>query len=299
MTDPLLTAPALAPEPDVEARRGLWPTLRGRVTFWVYVTVVVVLAVLSVIPGPIAGLFGAGDPYDCDISDSAQPPGAGHPFGTDLQGCDIWANVVYGTRTSLSIGLLTTAFALIVALVVGVLAGYRGGWADAVLSRVTSIFLGFPFILGAIVVLSSVGTRSVLVVSAVLALFSWPAMARLVRSSVRQVRDAEYVQSARAMGLTTARILRCYILPNTIGPVLAVATILVGGVIVAESTLTFLGVGLQAPSISWGLQLAAAQARFQQYPLMLLFPSLFLSVTVIAIIALGDMVRDALDPRSR
>lgn len=299
MTDPLLTAPALTPDPDTAARRGLWPALRRRPLFWACLTVVAVLVVLSVIPGPIAGLFGHGDPYDCDISDSALPPDAGHPFGTDLQGCDIWSAVVHGTRTSLGIGVLTTALALIVAVVVGTLAGYRGGWVDAVLGRITSIFLGFPFILGAIVVLNSVGSRSVPVISLVLALFSWPAMARLVRSSVRQVRDAEYVQSARAMGLGTGRILRCHVLPNTLGPVLAVATILVGGVIVAESTLTFLGVGLQAPSISWGLQLASAQARFQQYPTMLLFPGLFLSITVVAIIALGDLVRDTLDPRSR
>ncbi|GAA2018336.1 ABC transporter permease [Nakamurella flavida] len=280
-------------------KRGVWPTLRRRPLFWACAVVVGLLGLLSVLPGPIAGLFGNGDPRDCDITLSADAPSSGHPFGTDLQGCDIYSNVIYGARTSLSIGLLCTAMALLVAIVVGTLAGYRGGWLDGLLSRLTDVFLGFPFILGAIVVLNSTADRTVLVVSAVLALFSWPTMARLIRSSVRQVRDAEFVHGARAMGLPTSRILLRYILPNAIGPVLAVATIMIGSVIVAESTLTFLGVGLQAPSISWGLQLASAQARFQNYPYMLLFPSLFLSATVIALIALGDLVRDALDPRTR
>ena len=301
MTDLLLTQDAVVDPPGGGAigKRGVWRTLRRRPLFWACAVIVGVLAVLAVLPGPIAGLFGSGDPLDCDITLSADPPSSGHPFGTDLQGCDIYSNVVYGARTSLSIGLLCTAMALLVAVVVGTLAGYRGGWVDALLSRLTDVFLGFPFILGAIVVLNSTAERTVLVVAAVLALFSWPTMARLVRSSVRQVRDAEFVNGARAMGLPTSRILLRYILPNAVGPVLAVATIMIGSVIVAESTLTFLGVGLQAPSISWGLQLASAQARFQNYPYMLLFPSLFLSATVIALIALGDLLRDALDPRTR
>lgn len=286
-------------DPVAIAGRSIWRTLRVRPLFWVCSVISALLVVISLLPGFFASLFGSADPYDCDLLLSGEPPGPGHAFGYDLQGCDIYTNVIYGTRTSLSIGVLCTVLALVIGFVVGVLAGYLGGWLDAVLARITDVFLGFPFILGAVVVLNSIGSRGVLTVSMVLALFSWPTMARLVRTSVRQVRDAEFVQGARAIGLSTPRILAHYVVPNAIGPVLAVATITIGGVIVAESTLTFLGVGLQSPSISWGLQLASAQGQFQQYPHMLVFPSLFLSVTVISVIALGDLLRDALDPRNR
>ncbi|MXG89563.1 ABC transporter permease subunit [Nocardioides sp. YIM 123512] len=292
--------PSVTPAADGSVvRRGVWRTLRRRPAFWVCLVAVALLAVVAAWPAGFGGLFGGGDPYDCDLLESAVGPGPGHPLGTDLQGCDIYTGLVYGTRTSLSIGLLTTALALGIAFLVGTTAGYRGGWADSVLARVTDIFLGFPFILGAIIILNSTGDRSVLTVSVVLAIFTWPTMARIVRTSVRQVCDAEFVAAARAMGLRSSRIVVRYVLPNALGPTLAVATITVGGVIVAESTLTFLGVGLQAPSVSWGLQLASAQAQFQEHPHMLLFPSLVLSVTVISLIALGDMLRDALDPRGR
>ncbi|WP_250445405.1 ABC transporter permease [Actinotalea sp. C106] len=279
--------------------RGVWQTLRRRPLFWACVVVLTLLGLVAAVPSWFAGWFGQPDPRVCDLSSSAQAPSAEHVFGTDLQGCDVWANVIFGTRNSLSVGLLSTAVALAVALVVGTLAGYRGGWADRLISRLTDVFLGFPFLLGAVVVLTSVGSRSPVSVSMVLALFSWPTMARLVRSSVRSVRGAEYVDAARAMGLSTARIVRRYVLPNAIGPVLAVATISVGSVIVAESTLTFLGLGLRAPSISWGLQLSSAQSYFQTAPHMLVFPSIFLTVTVLAMITLGDILRDTLDPRGR
>jgi oligopeptide transport system permease protein len=220
-------------------------------------------------------------------------------FGTDVQGCDVYANVIYGTRASLTVGLLCTAIALVVALVLGTMAGFYGGIADRLIARLTDVFLGFPFLLGAVVVLTSIGSRSAVTVALVLALFSWPTMARLVRGSVRAVRDAPYVEAAKAMGLRDRRIIARYVLPNSIGPVLAVATTMVGGVIVSESTLTFLGLGLRAPSISWGLQLSSAQTYFQTSPHMLLFPSIFLTVTVLAMITLGDVLRDVLDPKGR
>ncbi|MCV2395325.1 ABC transporter permease [Actinotalea sp. M2MS4P-6] len=281
------------------ARRGVWRTLRRRVLFWACAATLVVLVAVALVPSWFAGWFGQPDPRACDLAASAQPPSAEHVFGTDLQGCDVYANVIFGTRNSLAVGLLATALAFVVALVLGTLAGYHGGWADRLVSRLTDVFLGFPFLLGAVVVLTSIGTRSAVSVALVLALFSWPTMARLMRSSVRSVRVAEHVEAARAMGLRTGRILLHYVLPNAIGPVVAVATIMVGSVIVAESTLTFLGLGLRAPSISWGLQLASAQSHFQTAPHMLVFPSIFLTVTVLAMITLGDVLRDTLDPQSR
>lgn len=288
-----------APSGPLPANRGVWSALRRRVLFWAPVAVLAVLAVIAIVPGLVAGLFGTGDPRACDLVNSALPPSSQHVFGTDLQGCDIYANVVYGTQTSLFVGLLTTALCLVTALVLGTIAGYWGGIVDTVISRLTDIFLGFPFILGAIIVLNSVGRPDPVLVSAVLALFSWPTMARLVRGAVRAVRGAEYVQAASVIGLSDLQIVLRHVLPNAIGPVLAIAATFVGSVIVAESTLTFLGVGLRSPTISWGLQLANAQSYFGSSPHMLLFPALFLSITVLALITLGDVVRDALDPKGR
>ncbi|RMI13965.1 ABC transporter permease [Cellulomonas triticagri] len=281
------------------APRGLWRTLRRRPLFWVCATVLGLLLLVALVPSAFAGWFGQPDPRACDLADSAQPPGGAHVFGTDVQGCDVYANVIHGARASLTVGVLATAVALAVALVVGTLAGFYGGVADRLIARLTDVFLGFPFLLGAVVVLTSIGSRSAVTVALVLALFSWPTMARLVRGSVRAVRDAPYVEAARAMGLRDRRIIARYVLPNSIGPVLAVATTMVGGVIVSESTLTFLGLGLRAPSISWGLQLSSAQTYFQTSPHMLLFPSIFLTITVLAMITLGDVLRDVLDPKGR
>ncbi|GAA0600845.1 ABC transporter permease [Kribbella sandramycini] len=275
--------------------RGVWPTVRRRALFWLPVAVLAVLVLLAAFPG----LFSSVDPRACDLSASARPPSSGHPFGQDLQGCDVYANVVYGARASLSIGLLSTLIALGIAVVVGTLAGYAGGWVDSVLGRLTDVFLAFPFLLGAIVVLNSLGRQSVLAVALVLAVFSWPVLARMVRTMVRASRDAEYVQAARAMGFPIRRILAHHVLPNAIGPVLALATLTVGGVIVAESTLTFLGLGLRTPSVSWGLQLATAQSRFQQAPHTLVYPGVFLAITVLSLITLGDVLRDAVNPKER
>jgi len=289
---PVPVAPALAGG----RRRPLRRAVR-RPGFVVPAAVVLVLVLMAVLPGPIAGLFGNGDPRVCELGLSGADPRAGHPFGFDLQGCDVWANVVHGTRASLAVGLLTTVLSVVVAVVVGTAAGLWGGVVDAALSRLTDVFLGFPLLLGAVVVLNSAGERSVVTVSLVLALFGWPTMARLVRGSVRSVRQADFVLAARTMGLSTWRIVTRYVLPSSLSPVLVVATITVGGVIVAESSLTYLGVGLEAPAISWGLQLSAASGQFQNAPHLLVFPALFLAVTVLSIISLGDTLRAALDPR--
>lgn len=284
---------------DVPQRRGVWSALRRRPLFWVSLAMIAILTTVSILPGTVAAIFGSPDPRACDLASSRQAPADGHPFGTDVQGCDVLAGVLFGTGTSLFIGLVTTAVCFAIALVLGTIAGYFGGWADSLIARLTDVFLGFPFLLAAIVVLNSVPERTPLILSLVLAAFSWPTMARIIRGSVRSARDSEFVQAATAMGLSHGRIVMTHVLPNALGPVLAVATIMVGSVIVAESTLTYLGVGLVQPSISWGLQLASAQTYFQTAPHMLFFPALFLTVTVVSLITLGDVLRDALDPKGR
>ncbi len=245
--------------PDMaDGGRGVWATLRTRWSFWLWIGVLAVLVAIALVPELFALLSGQPDPRACDLGQSAQGPSADHPFGTDLQGCDVFANVIYGTRTSLVIGFLATSACLLVALVVGTLAGYYGGMSDKIVSRLTDVFLGFPFILGAIIVLNSVHRPGPVTIALVLALFSWPTMSRLVRGTVRGVRQQDFIAVARATGTSDARILLRHVVPNSLGPVLAIAATMVGTAIVAEATLTFLGVGLRSPSISWGLQLANA-----------------------------------------
>ena len=284
---------------DRATTQGLWATLRGRIQFWVSVVLLGILVVIAAVPGMISGFFGESDPRACDLLDSNRPPGPGHPFGTDVQGCDVLANVLFGTRTSLFIGLATTVMCLVIAITLGTLAGYLGRWVDAVIARSADIVLGFPFLLGAIIVLNTAPDRSPLLLSAVLAFFSWPTFARLIRSSVKEVREREFVQAAHAMGFSQIRVVLSHVLPNSLAPTLAIAATMVGGVIGAEATLTFLGVGLVPPTISWGVQLSTAQSYFQLAPNTVVFPSIFLTITVISLIMLGDALRDALDPRGR
>ena len=252
---------------------------------------------MVIAPAPFAALFGHGDPYACDLARSDRGPSWGHPFGFDVQGCDLYANVIYGGRPTVTIGLLVTAGILVVAVVLGGAAGYLSGVTDAVVGRLADVVLGFPLILGALVVLTVTPDRNVFVISAVLVAFGWPAMTRLMRSRVLGAAGRDYVLAARTHGASAFRTVARHVLPNAISPVLVYATSAVGGVMVAETTLTFLGIGLQAPEISWGIQLADAQQQFLQHPHLLIAPGAFLSVTVISFVALGDALRDALDPQ--
>jgi oligopeptide transport system permease protein len=296
------TAPVeeTAPQGDEPGRQATlwgdaWRDLRVNPFFIVGALIFLVFAVMAVAPQ----VFTSTDPRDCDLARSGDGPGPGAPFGYDVQGCDYYANVVHGAQVSLSIGFVAILGILIIGLVVGALAGYYGGWIDSLLARITDIFYGLPLILGAIIMLSVLPRRGVLEVSLALVVFGWMTVMRLVRSNVLAVKDADYVQAARALGAKTGRIILRHILPNAIAPVLVYATISVGSIIAAEATLTFLGVGLQLPEISWGLQINAGQNRLRDAPHLVLFPSLFLSATVLSFILMGDALRDALDPKLR
>jgi len=244
-------------------------------------------------------LFTNADPRDCNLSNSLLTPSSEHWFGTDLQGCDYYARTIYGARVSITIGLLVTVFATLIALIGGSIAGYYGGATDSIIARITDIWFVIPFILGGIVILSLFPSRGVFQVSLVLIILGWPTMLRLVRSSVISAKSNDYVDAARAMGAGNNRIITRHILPNSLAPVIVYATITVGVVISAEAALSFLGVGLQLPSISWGLMISVAQQRILTAPHLLLFPGIFLSVTVFSFILMGDALRDALDPKLR
>jgi oligopeptide transport system permease protein len=258
-----------------------------------------VVALVMIVMAVAPGLFTTADPRSCNLSNSLEGPSADAWFGYDLQGCDYYARTIYGARASIAIGFLSSAAATLIGVLLGSLAGYYGGWFDALFARLADIFFAIPTILGGLVLLSALGSRGIWQVALVLVVLSWPVILRLMRSQVLSVKQQDYVQAARALGASDLRILVRHILPNGVAPVIVYATIFVGVVIGAEATLSFLGVGLQLPAISWGLMLSVAQDRILQAPHLLLFPGLFLSVTVLAFLVMGDQLRDALDPKLR
>jgi oligopeptide transport system permease protein len=284
-----------APLTEASLWSDAWKSLRRNPLFLIGAFLLLVFLVMAAFPQ----LFTNADPRDCDLSRSAQGPSAQAWFGYDVQGCDYYSNVVYGAKVSVSIGILAMLGTLVIGVVIGALAGYYGGWLDSVLARITDIFYGLPLILGAFILLAVLPDRGVREVALALIVFGWMTAMRLVRSTVVSVKEADYVQAARALGASTWRILARHIMPNAIAPVLVYSTIYIGTLIAAEATLTFLGIGLQLPEISWGLQINSAQNRLREAPHLIFFPSAFLSLTVLSFILIGDALRDALDPKQR
>ena len=274
-----------------------WRQLRKNPLFLISGALLLGFIVVAIAPGLFTNIDPAG--ANCDLGNSVDRPSQGHWFGYDVQGCDYYTRVLYGTRVSLTIGLLVVGIDVVIAILLGSIAGYFGRFWDGTLSRMADIWFALPTTLAAIVFLSVVGERGLLQVSAVLIFLGWPTLMRLMRSSVLSGKEADYVQAARALGASNWRILRVHILPNGIAPVIVYATISVGIIVAAEAALSFLGVGLQLPNISWGLMINSAQTRILTSPHLLLFPALFLSLLVLCFIIIGDALRDALDPRLR
>ncbi|MFT4123168.1 MAG: ABC transporter permease [Microbacteriaceae bacterium] len=287
----------ITPESDVQRRMAShgWPALVRNPAFWAGAVIVAFFLFISVVPGPVASIFGAGDPDDCTLALSRNPPdlASGHPFGYTIQGCDMYTHVVYGARNSIAIGVVAAGSAAVLGIVIGMLAGYFGGWVDVVASRLAEIIYSMPMILGAIVVLSAFGSRSLLLIAGTLAVLTWVPIMRVVRASTIAASARGYILAAKAMGLATPRVLGAHILPNVLGPAVVLFTTAIGAIIGAESTLTYLGIGLQVPAISWGLQLATAQNYFASAPHLLVFPVIALALAVAGFILLGDALRRA------
>jgi oligopeptide transport system permease protein len=301
-------APLRAPAKGEKARSlgtDAWEELRHRPMFWISAVLIVLFVLMAAFPQ----LFTSTDPYTADLSKAREAPSPDAWFGRDGQGYDVYARTVYGARASILVGILATLFVAAFGSLVGVVAGYRTGWVDSLLSRIGEIFLGIPLFLGGILFLyvfpSDPLTTPFLVqvakVALVLGLLGWPTIMRLMRSSVLQVKPNDYVQAARALGATPLRIINNHILPNSLASVIVVSTINLGVFISVEASLSYLGIGLQPPAISWGIQISEASGigLIRAAPHMLIFPSIFLSLTVLAFIMLGDVVRDALDPKLR
>lgn len=296
--DPKPTPPGEQPGEDPRAASlwtDAWRQLRRDPSFLIPATIIVVFATMAAFPG----LFTSTDPISQNLSRSLEGPQSGAPFGYDLLGRDYYARTVYGARVSMTIGLIVVGGASIIAVIFGSIAGFFGRWADAILSRITDLFFSIPLLLAAIAFLAAVPNRGLFEVSAVLMVFGWPTMMRITRSTILAEKEQEYVEAARALGANSRRIIVRHLLPNTLAPVVVYATIAVGVIIAAEATLSFLGVGIDLPAISWGRMVAEAESRVLIRPHLLLFPGSFLSLTVFGFILMGDALRDALDPRLR
>src|SRR5216117_951774 len=237
------------------------------------------------------------DPYHGQLVVALREPSPAYLFGTDSQGRDVLSRVLFGARLSLAVGLGSQAIALAVGLALGLAAGYYGRWADAVLMRIADVTLAFPSLLLLIAIAAAV-KPSLPVVCIVIGLVGWAGMARLVRGQVLVVRALDYVQAARALGASDARLVSRHILPNVLAPVIIAATLGVGGAIMAEAALSFVGLGAQPPTPSWGAMVAEGRDLLRVAPWVSLFPGLAIGVAVLGLNLLGDGLRDALDVRA-
>jgi peptide/nickel transport system permease protein len=233
-----------------------------------------------------------------DLEATLQAPSASHPLGTDNFGRDVLSRLIYGARVSLAVAVGVEAVELLFGLALGMLAGLKGGRLDNAVMRVTDLMFAFPDILLAILITGTLG-KSLVNVFIALALVGWPGMVRLVRSQVLSLREKEFIEAARAMGASDGRIILRHLLPNILGPVVVAATVGMGTIILAESTLSFLGLGIQPPYPSWGSMINDGWAFRRSEPMLTVYPALCLALTIMAFNFLGDGLRDWLDPRSR
>jgi peptide/nickel transport system permease protein/oligopeptide transport system permease protein len=272
--------------------RDVWRRFRQNKLAVVGLVLIVLLALIAIFAPWIA-------PYD-PISDRAQDyrqgPSRDHLFGTDDIGRDVFSRVIHGARISLRIGVIATALSLVIGVFLGAMAGFFGGLTDTFLMRLTDVFLAIPYIVLAVALATIVG-RGENTVILVLGLTGWLAITRIVRASFLAVREHEYVEAARALGLSRTRIIFRHVLPNTLQPIIVYGTIAIGSVILAESALSFLQVGPQPPTPSWGLMVYEGKGDLSTAPHLLFFPGMALVITVLAFVFVGDGLRDALDPK--
>jgi oligopeptide transport system permease protein len=297
------TEPGAVVEGTSGSNRSLWGDVRYELTrspvFWVSAVLVVIILTMAFFPQ----LFASTSPNSrgaCQLEVARGAPTWGHPFGYTSAGCDMWSSLVWGTGKSVIVAIMVTAGTVFLGVLTGTAAGWFGGFTDTVIGRITDVFLGLPFILGAIVFLAIFPDRNIWTISLVLIIFGWTSLTRVMRGSVIATKQRDFVDAARALGATDMFIIRKHILANSIAPVIVLATIGLGAYISAEATLTFLGVGYQRPTVSWGLLVSEGQGlALAGFWHLLVYPCAFIVVTVLAFILLGDVLRDALDPRSR
>ncbi len=258
------------------------------------------LVIVALIIGAavFAPLLVVHDPIGIDLAGMLEGPSADHWMGTDIQGRDVWARLVYGARVSIAVGVISQGIALFLGVLLGLVAGYYGGWIDELVMRLADVTLAFPTLLLLIAMVAAL-QPSMVVVFATIGVVGWAGMARLVRGQVLVVRQLEYVQAIRALGARDRTIIVKHVLPNVIAPVVIAATLGVAGAIMAEAALSFLGLGVQPPTPSWGSMIADGRDldQLRNAPWTSVFPGVAIGASVLGFNLLGDALRDALDPR--
>ena len=239
-------------------------------------------------------------PYDYayqDLAIGASPPSADHLLGTDTLGRDLLTRMMYGSRISLMVGFLATSVALVIGVIWGTIAGFAGGKVDAIMMRIVDTLYGIPFIILIILLMVIFGRNLILLFLAIGAV-EWLTMARIVRSQVLNLSKQEFILSAEAMGVNKSSIVFRHLIPNAMGPVIVYATLTVPQIMLLESFLSFLGLGVQPPLSSWGLLIRDGAVSMEEYWWLLIFPSLAFSLTLFSLNFIGDGLRDAIDPRT-
>lgn len=230
--------------------------------------------------------------------ESRLPPSLEHPFGTDTLGRDVLSRVIYGARISLTVGVISTGISTIIGLVMGALAAYYGGIWDTIIMRLADIFLAFPYTLFVVAMIAVLG-NGIQNVFIAIGILGWPSIARVFRSAILSVKENDYVDAARAMGASDVRIIVRHIFPNSVASIVVYATMNIGGAILTESALSFLGMGVVPPDPSWGTLIQAGQQYLQTEPWLMILPGLAILSTVLAFTLLGDGLRDALDVKMK
>lgn len=292
----------LAKNPPKNLWRDAWRRL-SRNKLAMFGMVVVILMALMAIFAPFIARYPADQSFTDPTStkplyeQNYQPPSAEHWMGTTGQNYDLWARIVYGSRISLSVGLVVQTIVLLVGVPLGLCAGYFGGWFDILIMRVTDIFQAFPYLLLSLLFLSVFGS-SIIWVYLAIAVSTWPIMTRLVRSQVLGLKNKEFIEAARATGVKTPRLLIKHILPNALGPIIVAVSFGVPEAIIIEAFLGYVGVSGDPSAPSWGRLVSEGREAFQSNPpTILIFPCLMIVITVMSLNFLGDGLRDALDPK--
>ena len=262
---------------------------RAAVTGGVVLVVMVVLAILT----PWIAPYG----YEAQNLDlGAAPPSAAHWLGTDIFGRDLLTQILYGGRISLAVGFIATAVALVIGVTWGAVAGYVGGRIDSVMMRFVDILYALPFMIF-IILLMVVFGRNILLLFLAIGAVEWLTMARIMRTQVQSLRQQEFVEAAVSLGLPPSAIIFKHVIPNALGPIIVYTTLTIPSVMLLEAFLSFLGLGIQPPQTSWGLLISYGAETMEEYPWLLIFPGLALTITLFSLNFLGDGLRDALDVR--
>ncbi|MPZ79484.1 MAG: ABC transporter permease subunit [Actinophytocola sp.] len=274
----------------------MWRRFRRNRLAMLGLAVVVILIALALLQ-PFISPY---DPYDQNLVNSLQSPGAEHWFGTDVLGRDLFSGMLYGLQLALLVGLCTMLGSMLLGVTLGALAGYRGRFADGLIMRTTDIFLAFPFLVGAILVVRTFGSGVTQVIIA-LVILGWPTAARLMRGQMLALREAEYVEAARSIGASDSRIVVRHILPNAIQPVFIYSFTSIGVAVVAMASLAYLGVGVPPDTPEWGrlINQGIEQVRVDGKDFLWIFPSAAICLTTLAFAFVADGLRDALDPKLR